>query len=268
MVKHIINKCVTQKVYSLTLRYGNSDDEKLVEEIKSHHDAGEIIFYLLYGRYFASLQNTFHRLSKQEDCFPDLMAELELHLLKHNCRALRSFQKKSTLKTWLIRVAHNLFINYLPKVESNYCYYCNLEEQTVPEAIKTGTDDATLLSFRQAISLLPSEEQRIVLIKEAEGYNSREIADILTTRRKAQTPELKDKSVSIDNVYKMRQRAIAYLKELMEKERGRIAKEESHLRFRMCSKRIHDHPQKVVQRYKPLFIRNILSIKKELEGDY
>lgn len=265
MAHHTLNKYITQKVYSLSLRYAALDDGKLVEEVLFHHNEGEVIFYLIYGRYLSSLENVFIRLSKQEDCFPDLLAELELHLLKDDCRILRSFKKKSSLKTWLIRVAHNLFINLLPKMETFYSKYCVPEEGNVPDTIKTNTNDITLLSFRQAVSLLPSTEQRIVLMKEAEGYNSSEIAAMLTARRNARDPEQQGKQVSVDNVYKMRQRAIAYLKDLMAKERDRIAEEEAHLRFRMCNERVNDYEQTAACRYKPHFIKYILSIKKELE---
>lgn len=209
-----------------------SDDE-LVGEISSH-GCGEMVYFLIYGRYRSYLESIFHRLSSISECFPDLLADLELHLLDNHCDVIRRFQGKSSFKTWLTAVAHNLFVNKLHQAESIYCEKEDLTDKSTSFAMTAGNDIDTLVTFRQALLCLPSVEQRIVLMKEAEGYNADEIAHILTEHRNTSDlqPRQKTKYVSVDNVYKIRQRAIGHLAEIVKEERAKLQELEGDIRYR------------------------------------
>lgn len=258
-----MNELIIEKVHALSNRYGEMSDEELLSIILSGSDRGEAVFYLLYGRYFTFFENLRYRLCASKECLPDLMAELELHLLDHNCKAFHSFHGESSFKSWLITVAHNLFINKLPKIESLYSEKEELNERWMPESIIAYKDIDTITTFRQALCNLPSVEQRIVLMKEVEGYNAKEIADMLTARRAKDddNPRQKSAEVSVDNVYKIRQRAVASLKDLLRKEHQRIAEEEQEIRFR-CDEVASNEEE---YRYKAQIITKIYKIKEDIE---
>lgn len=228
-----MNKLIEEDTQLLTSRYGYMSDDVLVREI-SNHACGEMVYYLLYGRYRIYLQSIFSKLSQTKECFPDLMAELGLHLIDNHCEAIRKFQGKSSFKTWLASVAHNLFINLLPQIECIYSDKEGMPYGDIPFSITATKDVDTLTTFRQVLNYLPTAEQRIVLMKEAEGYNAKEIAQILTEKRKHTNlqPRQKSNEVSVDNVYKIRQRAVEFLAHIMREENEKLQKLDGDILFR------------------------------------
>jgi len=184
-----------------------------VQSLVSGLDRGESLFYLLYGRYMRLLSAIFLRMSRDAECFADLMAELELHLLADRCAALKKYNGRSAFSTWLSATAHNLFADKLPKIENLYAG----DPQEVERAdvrVEAGTKADTFDELRQALRMLPATEQRIVIMKELEGYSAAEIAHILTLRRQKEQPD-KAKAVSVDNVYKIKQRAMEALAHIL-----------------------------------------------------
>jgi len=228
-----MNKQIEHDIELLSAKYGDMDDDTLVYKV-SEHGRGEMVYYLLYGRYRTYLESIFHRLSNINECFPDLLADLLLHLIDNRCSAIRSFESKSSFKTWLSSVARNFFINKLHQVESIYNENECSTNNNEPFALTGDTDIETLSTFRQVLSTLPSIEQRIVLMKEVEGYNAAEIAHILTGFRKHAElqPLQRSETVTVGNVYKIRQRAVDYLASIFQKEKNRNQKDNDNLRFR------------------------------------
>lgn len=221
------------EIRKLASHYNCMSDEELVYEI-SNHACGEMVYYLIYGRYRIYLQSIFSQLSQTKECFPDLMAELGLHLIDNHCEAIRKFQGRSSFKTWLAAVAHNLFVNLLPQIEGIYSDKEGVPYGDIPFAMTATKDVDTLTTFRQVLNYLPTAEQRIVLMKEAEGYNAKEIAQILTEKRKHTNlqPRQKSNEVSVDNVYKIRQRAVEFLANIMREDNEKMQKLEGDILFR------------------------------------
>lgn len=263
-----MNNLIREKLNGLSYRYDKMSDDDLLTSILSGRGYGEAVFYLLYGRYLPDIEFQCFKIGAKAACLPDLMAELELHLLNNRCEVFRSFNGKSSLKTWFLAVAHNLIINRLPKIESLYSENVELTEWKMPSSITADTDMETLISFRQALCNLSSVEQRIVLIKEVEGYDAKEIAEMLTERRANVSKSARQRcpKVSVDNVYKIRQRAIASLKDLLRKEQARIAAEEAHIRFRMADEEDWSFESTLHYGHKPLIIYNIFKIKDDMEN--
>lgn len=262
-----MNRLIKEEIDRLSYRYKGRSDEDLLSEINDNRDCGDVVFYLLYGKYIACFETIFRNLHVDANYFPDLMAELELSLLTANCKALRSFRGESSLKTWLITVAHNLFANSLAKIAKLYWVDTEMTERNIPTSISGQTDIETWLTYRQVICLLPSVEQRIVLMREIEGYNATEIADMLTQRRNEQalSTHQRVKEVNVNNVYKMRQRAIAYLRNLMKNERDRIAEMESNILFRIGDDEKYCCESTPQYGYKTFIIANIKKIEFDLE---
>lgn len=263
-MQQTMNEHIRREINWMSYRYGDISDEDLIAELLFRRGCKDVVFYLLYGRYFHYFENICRHIGAKPEWLPDLLAELEVHLLDNDCKALRSFKGEASLKTWLITVARNLFINRLPQIASLYSDKPQLDDRTMPEAIVAVNDVETLTSFRQALSQLPSVEQRIVLMKEAEGYNAAEIAAMLTERRNKENKSARQKStvVSVDNVYKIRQRAVVALKQLLVEERRRNSEE---FRFRTDGDDLMSEPT-MEFRYKTFVIENIIKIDNDVEA--
>lgn len=269
-----MNKHIQESIEHLSYRYDGFSDETLIEDLISYKCDTDVVFYLLYGRYESYLERIFSRLSSNSDLFPDLMAELLLHLLDKHCAAIRQFAGKSSFKTWLSSVAHNLFVNKLSQIENFYAEASNTIERVAPLTMTAVTDTEVYVSFRQFIACLSSVEQRIVLLKEIEGYNAAEIAQMLTNRRKTTILESRKKSedVSVDNVYKIRQRAIARLAEILKAEKAKhahlyddkYAQSDKLYRESEDNKTCNDAVAKYTP-YMPHIIANIWMIKADVE---
>lgn len=230
----MINQYIEDTVNRLATKYGHLSDDEITKILVEESDVGELLFYLLYGRYRKLLMSIFLRLSDNTDYFADLMSELELHLLVNNCAKLKQFHGKSTFSTWLTTTAHNLFLNKLPEVENLYADKILQAGQSVPDTLYLVNQPDALDTIRRVLTYLPLIEQRIVIIKELEGYNATEIAEILTLRRNEGLHQSKAKSikVSIDNVYKIRQRAVKKLARLLQIEEKASTIKCDNLRFR------------------------------------
>jgi RNA polymerase sigma factor (sigma-70 family) len=213
-----MNRYIQESITRLDLLYGNLDDEEIKEIIVEGDDVGNLLFYLLYGRYNGLLRSVFLRLSKKIYCFPDAMAELEIHLLANDCASLKKFRGESKFSTWLTTTAHNLFLNKLPHIENLYADVQTKVEPSTPEPFYAGYCTDTLEELYQALSYLPVIEQRIVILKELEGYKPNEIAQLLTHYRRENYIKTKAKSheVSVSNVYKIKQRAIEGLAKILD----------------------------------------------------
>ena len=206
------SKYINDTISRLVKRYGKASDEDLVRDLIAGLNSGESLFYLLYGRYIRLLASIFLRLSKNAEYFSDLMAELELHLLNNNCYALRNFRGDASFSSWLSVTAHNLFVDKLPQIENLYTDEL-IEVDSTNEWINISTNADSFDELRQALLRLPSADQRIVIMKELEGYTPEEIAEILSQIRRSSQQE--NVSVNIANVYKIKQRARAKLEQII-----------------------------------------------------
>lgn len=168
--------------------YNKLSDEQLLEMILSgSHD--EAAAYLLYNRYDPLLRNLYWELIHDDFWFYDCVNELYMHLKGkdgswHN---LRGFQWRSTFGCWLKEVANNKFKDALKKLVKDDCRTISIDNDN-PEKpkIQISIDEQEDIERRQqkvllleAIGKLKDDDQRFVILKRFQGYNSKEIATLL-----------------------------------------------------------------------------------------
>ncbi len=125
------------------------------------------------------------RLTGDEDAALDLVQETFLRAL----RGLASFRGESSLRTWLHRIAVNLFLNKRRGPRRLMVDLEILEELEPswwdrwtgripdPEEVVANREQIELLG--EAITRLPEEHRAVLLLRDREGHSTREVADLL-----------------------------------------------------------------------------------------
>ena len=178
--------------------YKEYDDRKLVDMVLSDGNE-EAMLFLLYSRYDLLLHKVFRNLTSEEFWFDDCVHELFLHL---RCKdgswhTLATFGWRSTLGCWLKGVAKHKFEDVLPHLIENRGANLSLDNDD-PEQPKIQVPDGgeedyerrqRKVMLMEAIAALKDDDQRFVILKRLEGYDSNEIALLL--RKKWQTLGIK-----------------------------------------------------------------------------
>lgn len=129
-------------------------------------------------------------------------------------RSLRNFKGESKLSTWLYRIATNAAIDRM----RSSSFKCSSEHTSIEDITgiedrnvwldhnKTSTDQTVIRKemsecIREFIDKLPSDYKTVILLSDLEGFENKEIADIL--------------QVSLDTVKIRLHRARAKLKEIL-----------------------------------------------------
>ncbi len=107
---------------------------------------------------------------KDEETTNDIVQECFLKLWQN-----RQSVDNLKIKSWLFSVAHNTMINYLNKNKR----FVALDDS--PESLKVSQhhDFDTKAIIDQALSQLPAIQKSILLLRDLEGYEYKEIAAIL-----------------------------------------------------------------------------------------
>lgn len=175
-----MNNIIQGTVRELEPRYKLLTDNELVELIRRGNDAGEVLFYLLYGRYATMLELLFQVHAKASLDFEDFILELNIKLFNRGCAAVCAYnERKALFSTYLKRIAHNVL------------YDMNMAEQPMLniEALDSSLPDVDVSHLRdlgEIINSYPDADVRFVLFKTIEGYRSKEIAKMLSRIRHEQ----------------------------------------------------------------------------------
>lgn len=181
-------------------KYEEMTDQQLVETVTrvpiGESVNEEAIAFLLYNRYdplLSKLYGVVFQMSKgyYEDCLGDLFVYLKGR--DRNWNKLRNFEWKCTFGTWLKPIAYRRFMKIKPYLIDNVPYPISIsmggddEDDTPklqlselsPEEYERNERKVMLL---EAISMLKNEDQKFVILKHLQGYNSKEIAELLQKR--------------------------------------------------------------------------------------
>lgn len=172
-----MNLTVRESVKALQPYYDGLTDTQIIDEIRAGLNVGEALFYLLFGRYQDMLHTVFSQNSTAAIEFSDFMLELNMRLLSQELAALRRFDEtKASLKTYLSKIAHNLLCDLRKKILPSIFY---------PEEIldPTSFDGLLVMQLIDAINSYADKDARYVLFKTIEGYRSKEIALMLSSKR-------------------------------------------------------------------------------------
>ncbi len=213
--------------------YHSFTDKELVARIVEQNDVGAL-HYLLYGKYRDNLRYLAYRYCHTLDYYDDMIATLRCKLLGNaaDWKPLRTFQWRSSLKTYICRIASHCFDEFRRE---------NIDtDDFVPQDTRVGTDangnnvyafglkmDSSLsdspnerkVILLEAIKRMENEEYRLMMLKMLEGYRPNVIADMLNRLRKhkgiKRTYENKEVVITADYVYMMKPKVIAAVKPIV-----------------------------------------------------
>lgn len=148
---------------------------------------GEIDFRKIYREFQPKILRYLSRLlgpNAAEDTVQEVFEKVH--------RSLDGFNEKSTLSTWLYRIATNTALDKFRSSSFKHSSaYSPLEESTAIEnkSVWTGQQDSPIDQkvvrkemsecVREYIDKLPPDNKAVLILSEIEGFRNKEIADIL-----------------------------------------------------------------------------------------
>jgi len=201
--------------------YNKLSDNDLVRCIVEDNNK-EAISYFLYSKCWNQLKYYVIRLYGNDEYLYDLINELYIKLQKDNWKSFREFKGDASLKTYICRIAYNLFVEKRKELIgfSEKTININDSPNDQHESDNSVEKRMQLLEIYDLISRLEPESYKVVMTMHLEGYSDEEIAIELTQRkiihkqktRDGKKIESSDDTISKDYVYTLRSRAIKVLK--------------------------------------------------------
>lgn len=185
--------------------YEGYTDKELVE-LATQPPTGKMpneegVAFLLNNRYDPLLHKLYHEIyGKQHNLYGDCLNDLFIYLKSGEpvWRKLISFEWRSSFGTWLGTTARHRFVEIKPiligKCPNTLSIdggSANLSPSGEPErgsvqlpdnGVEEYDDKERKVILMEAISLLKDADQKFVMIKRLQGYNSKEIAILLQKR--------------------------------------------------------------------------------------
>jgi RNA polymerase sigma-70 factor (ECF subfamily) len=135
---------------------------------------------------FADLTRQYHR-ELQVHCYRMLGSfdAAEDHVQEVFLRAWRSraaFEERSSVRTWLYRIATNTCLDTLRRTTPPRQPYPDqlLDERPGPDAVAVGRETISL-AFLAAIQLLPPRQRAVLILRDVLSWSASEAADLLAT---------------------------------------------------------------------------------------
>ena len=183
--------------FQYRFNYKDLSDKQIVDKILAVPHNEEAAAYLLHDRYTnllhsvynKALLDLFNKTVHTDYWFDDCENELFMHLRSkdRSWHTLATFEWRSTFGCWLRGVSRNKFLEVLPKLIENSGSNISIDSDD-PEKPKVQIPDGGEDSYErrqrkvllmEAIGQLKDDDQRFVILKRLQGYNSKEIAALL-----------------------------------------------------------------------------------------
>lgn len=174
-------------------KYSNLSDKELVEKIIDVPHDDEAAAYLLQTRYAPLLRNIYQKVFNDDhSLYGDCIQELFIYLKGKdlNWNKFRTFEWKSTLGVWLDRIAFNRFRERKPYLIGKQVKSISIDDDSkpgnhlqLPDMGKQEYEKNHLhVILMEAIGMLKDPDQKFVVLKRLQGYNSKEIAILMQKR--------------------------------------------------------------------------------------
>ena len=134
----------------------------------------------LFERYSPAVFGYLHRMSEDRHLAEDLTSETFYRAM----RALDSFRGDAGMKTWLLRIARNLYLNRRRRDDRSQSLE-DLEERGVTAAAREPDPETRFIreeeneKVRRALRALPEDDRSILLLAAEDELSCREIAEVL-----------------------------------------------------------------------------------------
>ena len=167
--------------------YRDMTDKEIVDLIIAGNE--EAMLYLLYDRYENDLKFYAWRYYDSLAYLEDLINYLYIQFKgkKGDWQPLKSFQWKCKFRTWFCSVASHLFLEKRDELiglgGKDGSKGTDGGDKPLPEP-KPEPENQKLVMLMEAINRLENDDYRFILIKELEGYNHKEIAEMMVAKRK------------------------------------------------------------------------------------
>ena len=167
--------------------YRDMTDKEIVDLIIAGNE--EAMLYLLYDRYENDLKFYAWRYYDSLTYLEDLINYLYIQFKgkKGDWQPLKSFQWKCKFRTWFCSVASHLFLEKRGELiglgGKDGSKGTDGGDKPLPEP-KPEPENQKLVMLMEAINRLENDDYRFILIKELEGYNHKEIAEMMVAKRK------------------------------------------------------------------------------------
>lgn len=174
-------------------KYKDLSDKEIVDRILAAPSDEEAAVYLIYDRYEPLCITLCQKVLGNARELDQLQSELFMLLKgkRHDWHALRSFQWRSSLGTWLRITAFNLSLELRRSLIENEGRNTSIdtgwtgdEEKPRPIEIPVNEEQEQerrydMVVLNEAIGKLANPDQGFVVRRRLEGYSSKEVADLL-----------------------------------------------------------------------------------------
>lgn len=170
--------------------YSDLDDKEIVSKIINKPYNEEAAAYLIYNRYDPLLHKLYRGVfgkdsSWYEDCLGDLFDFLKGK--DRDWNKLRTFEWRSKFGAWLSRTARNRFIEIKPYLIGKIINPISIDDtdgdKTPVQLPDNGGEEYERIQKKillmEAIGQLKDPDQKFVILKRLQGYNSKEIAELM-----------------------------------------------------------------------------------------
>lgn len=170
--------------------YRDLTDKEIVDLIIAGNE--EAMLYLLYDRYENDLKFYAWRYYDSLAYLEDLINYLYIQFKGKNgdWQPLKSFQWKCKFRTWFCSVASHLFLEKRDELiglgGKDGSKGTDGGDKPIPEPTPE-PENQKLVMLMEAINRLENDDYRFILIKELEGYNHKEIAEMMVAKRKKES---------------------------------------------------------------------------------
>lgn len=208
---------------ALTSKYARLTDREIINRIITKPFNEEAAAYLLYERYSPKFRKLCLDIYGTCDVYYDCVDDLFIFLKGSNLNwdKLRSFEWRSKFSTWIGKTASRRFIEIKPlligKIEEplsiDECSSFEKDEESYERRMRK-------VMLMEAVGQLKDADQKFVILKTLEGYDSSEIALLLARKWRNQGIVRYDNSGNVvvpsaGYVDVRRQRAKAELKRIL-----------------------------------------------------
>jgi RNA polymerase sigma-70 factor, ECF subfamily len=152
----------------------HADDFALVQRVRAHESGAYDVLVQRYGdRLYAMLIN-------MTGGDGDMAAELCQEAFVRAYTSLHQFAGKSSFYTWLYRLARNRTLDILAKKkpEARELHLLDRDDRSASPADKVA-DEELRGQVTTALALLPADQRELLLLREYEGLDYQQIADLL-----------------------------------------------------------------------------------------
>ena len=151
-------------------------EEKLIEKLRNG-DSDSI--KIIMDRYNRKLFSLAYRFTNNYDDTEDILQDVWMKFLF----SLKNFKGKSSLYTYLYRIAVNESLNWLRKNKLKRLItepFIEKEDKTTPEDIYLKNEKLEYLNM--AIQRLPSKQKKVFLLRQDGSLHFKEIAEVLNIK--------------------------------------------------------------------------------------